>query len=441
MALELGFPEFPSLHRSSLVWATTGIFQECRMALPELAGVRITDLHCRRGQFEQLEAGSSGTFLVLLKNDESEDQRGKVTSPKSQSNRIKSRATELISDQSRNVRGEEEEEEVMAASQETPAQVELTFEDMAVEFFTGEWRYLSWAPQVLYREVMLDNYENLLSVGLNVSNPDLITCLEEGKEPWKGSRKEPSRRTRDEQSTEPQYPCKQCGRTFWKYSALALHQGIHCEKQPYQCNECGKTFPYYSKFYSHRQIHIGKKPFKCQQCDQCFEHLSRCDACDKSFRQSGDLIKHQRIHTGERPYQCPHCDKSFKQSSASKRHQRTHTREKPYECEQCGKTFMNSYNFKEHRGSHTGEKSYKCEQCHKTFIFSTSLRKHQTTHNKDKPHACKPCGETFQDFSDLKRHVNTHPEEKPYTCEQCHKSFKSSYGLRRHHSVHTKENS
>ncbi|XP_036166441.1 zinc finger protein 75A isoform X5 [Myotis myotis] len=61
----------------------------------------------------------------------------------------------------------------------------LTFEEVAVFFSQEEWELLDPGEKALYNDVMQENYETVISLAIFVlPKPKVISCLEQGKEPW-----------------------------------------------------------------------------------------------------------------------------------------------------------------------------------------------------------------------------------------------------------------
>ncbi|XP_076986994.1 uncharacterized protein LOC143658691 isoform X1 [Tamandua tetradactyla] len=369
----------------------------------------------------------------------------------------------------------------------TKDQETLAFDDVAVQFTLEEWQLLSPAQKDLYRDVMLENYSNLVSLGYQASKPHVISRLEQG-ELW----------TLDEEIYSQ--ICPEIKKADSHLQGCS--QNLKCLKRMEQCPERNAfgnivhwsknfslqqnhdIFNFYGKalksnlslvnqnrsyevknhdevngnresflLAKHEQFHteikfpehgkpVHKKPqFIKNQVTHKTDKSHVCIDCGKAFTKKSRLIDHQRVHTGEKPHGCSICGKAFSRKSRLTEHQKTHIGEKHYECTECHKVFPKKSRLIIHQKIHTGEKPYVCDDCGKGFIKKSQLTNHRRVHTGEKPHGCSVCEKAFSRKSRLIEHQRTHTGEKPYECTECDKAFRWKSQLNAHQKTHTGEKS
>ncbi|XP_023364766.1 putative zinc finger protein 730 [Otolemur garnettii] len=322
----------------------------------------------------------------------------------------------------------------------------LTFKDVSVEFSMDEWACLDPAQQTLYWDVMLENYRHLVFLGLTLSKPDVITCLEQSKEPWKVKTHETVVKPpaifdhpdqdhlqnfdtdilvteiilRRYQSCAPDNlnltkdwasvsECKQqkvCDSAF-DHCLRAAHTKI------FQCSKCLKDFTQLSNLSRHKMI------CKVGETFHCIKYGKASNPCS-------DVTKHKKIHIEEKGFEC---SKVFESDSSLSKHERCHNGQKLYKCENDAKCLHLRSKYCNRESIDSGRKPYNYEDCDKLTKQYSQLSGHKRIHSGEKPYKCQQCGKAFNYNSSLTKHQRIHSGEKPYKCQQCGKAFHQAYVL------------
>ncbi|XP_075054530.1 uncharacterized protein LOC142140665 isoform X2 [Mixophyes fleayi] len=377
----------------------------------------------------------------------------------------------------------------------------LGFDDLASSFSKEEWMELEEWQKELYRNVMKETSETLISLGeglvekaiiekttdeldsaaslavectnnLALSPEGAVACsnalsvgegplgqtldIAEGKSAAFTEGVDKIRMKFLDQSNannaERAHACAECGKVFYNKRTLKAHLRAHLGERSYICNVCGKCFRRHTSLLIHERIHTGERPYHCTQCG-------------KSFVQRQHLNTHQKTHTGEKPFQCQDCGKGFRWRSELVKHQKIHEEEvadtsikEEGDSDGCEKDGAPANAGNADSGAHAknlpakyrcavkrrprnpkADKAHACAECGKIFYNKRTLKAHLRAHLGERSYICNVCGKCFRRHTALLIHERIHTGERPYKCLQCGKSFIQQQHLTTHKRIHTGE--
>ncbi|XP_043922383.1 zinc finger protein 605-like [Protopterus annectens] len=364
--------------------------------------------------------------------------------------------------------------------------VPKNFEDVAVEFSSEEWKMLSEHDKELHRDVMVQNYENMISLGYNIPLCKLLLLIKkdetipaaetEGRTTVQQTQlpgnttsitrngelsaiqslqssygklwdAECDRALTDKMFITKQDPvhtsirhdnCRQSNEFVMK-TELEMRLQIEAEEMSHSRLNHSNSVTFYSNSVTDLSDN-GERQWNTSPTHKQIlsrQALYTCVTNSKGFTCTKNLALQKTIHTGQNPFTM--CDKGFAQKNDMAIPQDAHIWHKPHKCTMCDKTFAYKGCMLTHQRSHSRQKPYKCSTCDKSFVHKSRLVLHKKMHSGKKPYKCTMCDKGFVQKNQLMIHQYTHSGQKSYRCTMCDKSFAQKGNLADQQKMHSQK--
>uniref|UniRef100_A0A8D2BTW2 Zinc finger protein 786 n=1 Tax=Sus scrofa TaxID=9823 RepID=A0A8D2BTW2_PIG len=266
----------------------------------------------------------------------------------------------------------------------------LTFEDVAIYFSEQEWRNLEAWQKELYKQVMRTNYEILVSLGEGLPKPELISWIEQGREPFRNWGESQKSGNTSYSSTDVYFDPVIEGQLLWGSQQAVNSGAAHCHFQtdPLQSQCSSEPLLGKSEDVSFRlnQVVILLNPHRHDTWSLVpAVHSSRRPSHRERLPSPGTqgLPGFQEISSGEGvQHPCPVCGESFWQQGLLELHQASHSKDQPHKAQ---KQFSKLADVQQPRSVPQSQRHFRCPECGRGFRRKQCLRSHQAVHARESP--------------------------------------------------------
>ncbi|XP_069905634.1 zinc finger protein 510 isoform X2 [Oryctolagus cuniculus] len=347
----------------------------------------------------------------------------------------------------------------------SPTEASVSFKDVSVEFTPEEWQHVSPAQRTLYRDVMLENYSHLVSLGYCIFKPEVIFKLEQGEEAWfsEGDFSSQDLPVLEDYNDDDLTKNEKIGHENWRKIEVISNKtstreeeealgkpfnlstaSISSAKMSCKCDSWQVNLQNTSEFVINNRNYLRKKadypnicenlPFKIK-CDrtQTREKFYEYNKNMKALSYKKNLPEHQTFQTLEQVFECNEIRKSLCGRTDCIARKSFHTEEKSCKDAEFGKNCDNATVI-DHQRTGTGGKHSHLNQYGKSFFEKSAMEKY----NEFKTvlhYECNTHENNFNRKSFLPQPQRTITEDTPLICNdrtqtrdksfQCHENKKS----------------